>query len=63
MHVNILEMLAVKLSLMSLLADKMHCHVWIMSDNATVVCYINDMGGALNQLSATVWRKIFGLGQ
>ena len=30
MHINILEMLAVKLSLMSPLADKTHCHVWIM---------------------------------
>ena len=31
---------------MSLLADKTHCHVRIISDNTTVVCYINDMGGS-----------------
>ena len=46
MHINLLEMFAVKLSLMSLLADKTHCHVRIMSDNTTVACYINDMGGS-----------------
>ena len=54
-------MLAVKLSLMSLLADKTHCHVRIMSDNTTVVCYINDGGGGgsksveCHRLAKNIW--------
>ena len=58
MHINILEMLAVKLSLMSLLADKTHCLIRIMSDNTTV-CYINDMGGSksveCHRLAKNIW--------
>jgi hypothetical protein len=58
-HINILELLAVKLSLMSLLADQTGSHVRIMSDNTTVVCYINDMGGSKsserNRLAKSIW--------
>ncbi len=43
-HINILELLAVKLSLMSLLADQTGSHVRIMSDNTTVVCYTVGIG-------------------
>ncbi len=61
-HINILELLAVKLSLMSLLADQTGSHVRIMSDNnTTVVCYINDMGGLSHQ-NAIVWQNLFGIG-
>ena len=44
---------------MSLLADQTGSHVRIMSDNATVVCYINDMGGSksseCNRLAKSIW--------
>jgi hypothetical protein len=59
MHINILELLAVTFSLMSLLADQTNTHVRIMSDNTTVVCYINDMGGSksieCDRLSKAIW--------
>ena len=59
MHINILELLAVKFSLMSLLADQTNTHIRIMSDNTTVVCYINDMGGSksieCDRLSKAIW--------
>jgi ribonuclease HI len=59
MHINILELLAVKFSLMSLLADQTNTHIRIMSDSTTVVCYINDMGGSksieCDRLSKGIW--------
>ena len=55
MHINILELLAVKFSLMALLADQINTHIRIIS----VVCYINDMGGSksieCDRLSKAIW--------
>ncbi|CAB3986866.1 Hypothetical predicted protein, partial [Paramuricea clavata] len=52
MHINILALLA-------LLADQTNIHIRIMSDNTTVVCYINDMGGSksteCDRLSKAIW--------
>ena len=59
MHINILELLAVKFLLMSLLADQTNTRIRIMSDNTTVVCHINDMGGSksieCDRLSKAIW--------
>ena len=59
LHINILELLAVKFLLMSLLADQTNTRIRIMSDNTTVVCYINDMGGSksieCDRLSKAIW--------
>ena len=59
MHINILELLAVKFSLMSHLTDQTNTHIRIMSDNTTVVCYINDMGACKSiesdRLSKAIW--------
>ena len=43
-HINYLELLAVKLALASLFANRSNIHVRVMSDNTTTVSYINSMG-------------------
>ena len=45
MHTNILELLAVKFALSSLLSDQSNIHVKIMCDNTTAINYISAMGG------------------
>ena len=46
-HINILELLAIKYALLSLLNQiKGKYHVRIMSDNATAIPYINKQGGS-----------------
>ena len=59
-HINSLELLAVKFSLMSLLHGSHDIHVRIMSDNTTVVSYINEMGGCkspqCNGLAKEIWE-------
>jgi hypothetical protein len=58
-HINYLELLAVKLALISLLNDRLNIHIRIMSDNTTVVSYINAMGGCksldCNSLACDIW--------
>ena len=59
-HINSLELLAVKFSLVSLLHGSHDIHVRIMSDNTTVVSYINEMGGCkspqCNGLAKEIWE-------
>ena len=42
-HINVLELLAVKLGLRSLLVDCRRQHIRVVSDNTTAVSYINGM--------------------
>ena len=42
-HINVLELLAVKLGLGSLLVDCRGQHIRVVSDNTTAVSYINGM--------------------
>ena len=61
-HINALELLAVKFSLMSLLHEKHNTHIKIMSDNTTAVTYINEMG-VVNHISVMKLQRKFGIGQ
>lgn len=58
-HINILEMRAVELGLMSLLDTTSNQHIRIMSDNITTVTYINAMGGCkseeCNHIAKRIW--------
>ena len=58
-HINILEILAVKLGLVSLLNTVSNQHIRIMSDNTTTVTYINNMGGCkskeCNEVAKEIW--------
>ena len=47
-QVNILELLSVKLGLMSLLGSVSNQHIRIMSDNMTAISYVNAKGGYRN---------------
>lgn len=59
-HINSLELLAVKFSLISLLHGSHSNHVRIMSDNTTAVSYINEMGGCkspqCNDVTKEIWK-------
>ena len=44
-NINVLELLATKFGMTSLLHNSHGQHIQIQSDNTTAVAYINDMGG------------------
>ena len=58
-HINYLELLAVKLALASLFANRSNIHVRVMSDNTPTVSYINSMGGCksteCNSITKDIW--------
>jgi len=57
-HINVLELLAVKLGLRSLLVDCRGQHIRVVSDNTTAVTYINGMEGKSlpsDSITGTVW--------
>ena len=58
-HINILELLAIFLSLKTFFTHKKSLHIGIRSDNTTAVAYVNEMGGMtsilLDNLSAEIW--------
>ena len=58
-HVNILELLSVKLGLMSLLGSVSNQHIRIMSDNMTAISYVNAKGGCrnweCNAIAKAIW--------
>ena len=61
LHINVQEMLAIKLALLSFLKyNDSITHVRIMSDNATSIAYINKQGGSksmdCNDLSVEIWE-------
>ena len=45
-HINVLELLAIKLNLCCLLSLAYDTHIRVMCDNTTAVSYINAMGGS-----------------
>lgn len=59
-HINILELLAIRFALSSLLSSKCSIHVKIMCDNTTAVNYISAMGGTksveCNALAHEIWE-------
>lgn len=59
MHINALEILAVKNGLLSLCQNLNDVHIEIHSDNITTVAYVNDMGGnrslICNDLARDIW--------
>lgn len=50
LHINVLELLAVKYVLFSLCQGLKNCHLCVKSDSATAVHYINNMGGSVRTL-------------
>ena len=60
LHINYLEMTAVKLALQRFASSVHNIHIQIQTDNTTVVTYINKMGGthshALNDLTKQIWN-------
>lgn len=60
MHINELELLAIKFSLKAFFSGFKNCHIGIKSDNTTSVSYINSMGGMtsklLNSISIEIWQ-------
>lgn len=50
LHINILELKAVKYGLLALCNDKSSIHLCVKSDSATAVNYINNMGGSVESL-------------
>ena len=57
-HINLLELLAMFIGLKSICKNN-YKHVKIMSDNATAISYINNMGGtkskACNKIAKDIW--------
>lgn len=49
-HINVLELLAVKYALLALCQEIRNCHLSIKSDSATVVHYLNSLGGSVKTL-------------
>lgn len=60
MHINFLELLAIKLALISLLGNHNGKHIRIMCDNTTAVSYVNAMGGCksvdCNLITREIWE-------
>ena len=60
MHINELELLAIKYSLKSFFHDYKQYYIGIKSDNTSAVSYINAMGGmtsiSLNSISVEIWN-------
>jgi hypothetical protein len=58
-HINILELKACQLALMSLCKNVSNCHVRIYMDNTTSCSYVNKFGGKkseLNSLAREIWQ-------
>ena len=60
MHINELELLAIKYSLKAFFYEYKQCHIGIKYDNTSAVSYINAMGGmtsqSLNSISVEIWN-------
>jgi hypothetical protein len=59
-HINCLELRAVLFGLRSLCTDLTRCHIKILADNTTAVCYINEQGGTVsttcNKIATEIWE-------
>ena len=63
LHINDLELLAVKIGIMCFCENKRNEHVHIFSDNSVVVACINKMGSCkphLNNLVRDIWLFLHG---
>lgn len=58
MHINVLEILAVKFALHSLCHKMSNNHICIRSDNSSAVSYINNQGGSVISL-LEIAKEIF----
>ena len=60
LHINVLELQAVLNGLLTLCHDIHNSHIKILSDNATTVAYIRNMGGthslACNAIAQNIWK-------
>ena len=58
-HINVLELYAAKLALVSLGSAVSYCHIKLMLDNMTAVSYVNKMGGThslpCNSAARDIW--------
>lgn len=59
-HINYLEVLAAYFAVKCFTADEYKCEILLRTDNTTVICYINRMGGIqfthLNKLARKIWQ-------
>ena len=58
-HINILELLSVKLVLGSLLGSVSNQHIRIMCDNMIAISYIDAMGGCRNKECNAIAKEIW----
>ena len=58
-HINVLELLAAKLTLLALAPSVWNTHIRLMLDNTTAAAYIDKMGGlhspACNDIALAIW--------
>lgn len=58
-HINVLEMMAVRLGLKAFFSSQQNIHIQIRTDNTCTVAYINAMGGIkseeCNELASLIW--------
>ena len=59
MDLNVLELLAAKFVLQSFTQALSDCHIKLMLDNMTAVCYVNKMGGTHSLPCNIVVREIW----
>ena len=59
-HINYLQIRAVLFGLQSLCREISNAHVNVMTDNATAVAYINNIGGSHS--SNMIWLQKYGNG-
>ena len=59
LHINAQELMAVQLSLKALCKNYRNCHIRIESDNATNVCYLNEMGGSKSRICNSISKEIW----
>lgn len=50
LHINILEIMAIKFALQSLCQNTKNIHICIRTDNSAAVSYINNQGGSVISL-------------
>lgn len=58
LHINVLEIMAIKFGLQSLCQNMENTHICIRSDNSVAVSYINNQGGSILSLfeeAKSIW--------
>lgn len=59
LHINVLELLAIKFALKSLSNKLENKHVLVQSDSSTAVCYVNNMGGCKSPKCDSVAKELW----